>query len=223
MTSNPPAQCCTTGFLHEGNPKGTLITIDNGIQAYLASPPASKAHAGIGILYVLDVIGIWQNSKLMADVQSGLKYLRDTGVKCIGGVGYCFGGEYVVHHYKTASSSGFVAHPSFVEPEELAVITGLLSIAAAETGSIFPIEKRRELERIFIETKQEYQINLFSGVEHGFSVRGDPNVKVQRFAKEQAFHRAVSWLDSHLVDKREYGLKVYGILGLEYLCLNTWK
>lgn len=33
----------------------------------MAKAPESKARAGAGILYIPDVIGIWQNSKLMAD------------------------------------------------------------------------------------------------------------------------------------------------------------
>jgi dienelactone hydrolase len=33
----------------------------------LATPPAGKARDGQGILFVPDVIGIWQNSKLLAD------------------------------------------------------------------------------------------------------------------------------------------------------------
>jgi dienelactone hydrolase len=43
-----------------------------------------------------------------------------------------------------------------------------------------------------------YQINLFSGTEHGFAVRGDPKVKQQRFAKERAFQQAVDWFDEQL-------------------------
>lgn len=35
--------------------------------AYLALPPADKAHKDVAILYIPDVIGIWQNSQLMAD------------------------------------------------------------------------------------------------------------------------------------------------------------
>lgn len=44
-----------------------------------------------------------------------------------------------------------------------------------------------------------YQINLFSGVEHGFAVRGDENKQVERFAKEQAFLQAVTWFNEFLV------------------------
>jgi hypothetical protein len=43
-----------------------------------------------------------------------------------------------------------------------------------------------------------YQINLFSGVEHGFAVRGDPSKPDAKFAKEQAFLQAVTWFKTVL-------------------------
>lgn len=44
-----------------------------------------------------------------------------------------------------------------------------------------------------------YQINLFSGVEHGYAVRiPDLGVKEKKFAKEQAFLQAVQWFDNYL-------------------------
>jgi dienelactone hydrolase len=94
---------------------------------------------------------------------------------------------------------GFVAHPSFVEESELAAISGPLSIAAAETDQIFPAEKRHKSEEILFKTGQPYQINLFSGVVHGFSVRCDLSKKVEKFAKEKAFLQAVGWFDEYLL------------------------
>lgn len=41
-------------------------------------------------------------------------------------------------------------------------------------------------------------MSLFSGVEHGFAVRGDVSKKHVRYAKEQAFYQAVAWFDEHL-------------------------
>lgn len=67
-----------------------------------------------------------------------------------------------------------------------------------ETDTIFPAEKRHESEIILKETKQCYQINLFSHVEHGFAVRVDLSQKEKKFAKEQAFYQAVQWFDEHL-------------------------
>lgn len=49
-----------------------------------------------------------------------------------------------------------------------------------------------------IETGLPWQINLFSGVEHGYAVRADLDNKWQRFAKERAFEQAVSWFEYHL-------------------------
>jgi len=89
--------------------------------------------------------------------------------------------------------------PSFVDEAELRAIEGPLSIAAAETDEIFPTEKRHQSETILAETKQPYQINLYSGVVHGFSVRGDPSVKHEKFAREKAFLQAVQWFDEYLI------------------------
>jgi dienelactone hydrolase len=85
-----------------------------------------------------------------------------------------------------------------VEEDELAAITGPLSIAAAETDSIFPAEKRHKSEEILVKTGQPYQINLYSQTTHGFAVRCDLSVKAQKFAKEQAFQQAVQWFDEYL-------------------------
>ncbi|KAL1984881.1 hypothetical protein VTN96DRAFT_8636 [Rasamsonia emersonii] len=63
------------------------------------------------------------------------------GCEKIGAVGYCFGAKYVVRFLKPAEKRvdvGYVAHPSFVDTEELAAIQGPLSISAAETDAIFP-------------------------------------------------------------------------------------
>lgn len=86
-----------------------------------------------------------------------------------------------------------------MDEAELAAISGPLSISAAETDQIFPTEKRHQSEKILIETKQPYQINLFSGVEHGFAVRCDVSKKHEKFAKEQAFLQAVTWFNEHLI------------------------
>lgn len=250
MASHPPGKCCVVGTLHEGEPTGKLIKVDGTIDAYLATPPADKARDGQGILFVPDVIGIWQNSKLLADnyaaqgytvlmpdifngdalslnrpgdfdfvkwitegsdgknphtpaavdpiIVKSIKALRDLGVTKIGAVGYCFGAKFVVRHYKSGIDAGFVAHPTNVEEDELAAITGPLSIAAAQTDPIFPTEKRHKSEEILIQTGQPFQINLYSGVSHGFAVRCDTSVKIQKFSKEQAFFQAVTWFGEHL-------------------------
>ncbi|KAK7943857.1 Hydrolase [Apiospora aurea] len=75
MASNPPAKCCTVGVKHDGEPTGTTFKIGQ-YEAYLATPPAGVAQAqDTAILYLPDVIGIWQNSKLMADQFAANGYL----------------------------------------------------------------------------------------------------------------------------------------------------
>lgn len=81
--------------------------------------------------------------------------------------------------------------------EELAAINGPLSIAAAQTDTIFTTELRHKSETILIGTKQPFQINLFSGVEHGFAMRADLSVPAQKFGREQAFLQAVAWFNEH--------------------------
>lgn len=106
--------------------------------------------------------------------------------------------QYLLRHHKNGISVGFIAHPSFVEDSEVRGFNGPLSIAAAQHDNIFPAPKRQQTEKLLSEGKTTWQMTLFSGVEHGFSVRGDMNVKVEKFAKEAAFRQAVNWFDEHL-------------------------
>lgn len=92
-----------------------------------------------------------------------------------------------------------MAHPSFVDEDELSNITGPLSIAAAESDSIFTTEKRHLSEEILQKTNQPYQINLYGGVVHGFAVRCNLDSKIEKFAKEQAFLQAIHWFDAWLL------------------------
>ncbi|THC98845.1 hypothetical protein EYZ11_001692 [Aspergillus tanneri] len=133
-------------------------------------------------------------------VESTIKYVReDLGIKKVGSVGYCFGGKYVCRFLKPGKFDvGYTAHPSFVTNEELAGIAGPLSIAASEIDQIFTAELRHESEGILIKTGLPWQINLFSGVSHGFAVRADLSNKHFKFAKEQAFCQAVVWFNQHL-------------------------
>ncbi|KAK0120461.1 hypothetical protein ONS96_010675 [Cadophora gregata f. sp. sojae] len=252
MASNPPSTCCTVGVKHDGTPTGKSFKIGN-IDAYVAEPSGKNVHKDTAILFLPDVIGIWQNSQLIADqyaangyytlipdtfngdplsinrpagfdlhawltkgsdgknphtyeavdpiVERSIKYLQEQGFKKIGAVGYCFGAKYVARFMAAGKgiSVGYVAHPSFVEEKELLAITGPFSIAAAQTDEIFPTEKRHRSEELLIQTGLPWQINLYSGVSHGFSIRGDVNKKVEKFAKEQAFIQAVTWFDEHLL------------------------
>jgi dienelactone hydrolase len=55
-----------TGW-NRGETTGTSTTIADGIETYIAEPKGKTVRKETAILYLPDVIGIWQNSKLMAD------------------------------------------------------------------------------------------------------------------------------------------------------------
>lgn len=115
---------------------------------------------------------------------------------------------------------GYYAHPSFFTIEDVSAIEGPLSIAAAgkysqdrkekkegkisnfsplsETDPVYPPQLRHDSEAALIKVGQPWQINLFSGVAHGFAVRGDPNNPQTKWAKEQAHAQAVAWFNHHL-------------------------
>ena len=52
-----------------------------------------------------------------------------------------------------------------------------------ETDQAFPLESRRRAEDILVELKAKYFIQVFSGVKHGFAVRGDPDVFDERMSR----------------------------------------
>lgn len=114
-------------------------------------------------------------------------------------MGYCFGGKYVVRHLLPGKIDvGYAAHPSHIDEDELRGIKGPLAIAAAEKDKIFPSEERHASEAILQELGLPYQVNLYSGVGHGFGVRGDPAIRQVRFAMNSAFGRAVEWFGEYV-------------------------
>ncbi|KAJ5203926.1 uncharacterized protein N7498_004805, partial [Penicillium cinerascens] len=133
-------------------------------------------------------------------VESCIREMQ-TKFKCkkLGAVGYCFGGKYVVRHlFPGKFDAGYTAHPSHVEADELKKIGGPLAISAAETDAIFPPEKCQETEAILKALKFPWQINLYSGVKHGFAVRGNPEIPAERYAMHSAFVQALEWFKEHL-------------------------
>lgn len=63
---------------------------------------------------------------------------------------------------------------------------------------VFTNDKRHESEHILDGRDLPWQINVFSDVEHGFSMRCDLSKPRQKYAKEQAFYQAVAWFDEYL-------------------------
>ncbi|KAM0815882.1 putative Dienelactone hydrolase domain-containing protein [Seiridium cardinale] len=234
-----------------GVPGGKIVRVASQWDGYLAMPPSEAKLKDAFVLFIPDILGLYNNAKLLADqfaargyrcliidvtngdpvplnftsgsfdlakwleqgtdgknphtkehidpiVSAAVQYIKEEfAPKKIGAVGYCFGAKYVVRHITSEIDAGFIAHPSFVDEDELAAIRKPLSIAASETDSIFTVEQRHKSEQILAETGVPYQMNLYSGVSHGFAVRCDLSQKTQRYAKEQALLQAISWFDHH--------------------------
>lgn len=258
--------------LNRGTPNGTLITLPNTtVTGYLASPtPSTDSPSSdtpktkTALLFLPDILGLWQNNQLLADrfaatlgypvllpdiyngdpfplhkpfavltptddlttdwaahgssgtnphtpkeidpiVAAAIAYLRSPshfGADRIGAVGYCVGAKYVVRFLSDTSKSkidvGFLAHPSYVTEEELWATRGPLSIAAAETDLIFTVEQRQRTEEILRKKGEVWSISLYSQVAHGFAVRGDPEVKYNQWAGDEAFGQAVRFFGAWL-------------------------
>lgn len=96
------------------------------------------------------------------------------GCERVGGVGYCFGGRYVARSLRLGAGKldiAYTAHPTMMSPEELADIKGPLSIVAAVKDFVFTTKKWHESDAVLAGLDVPYQINLFSHVDDGFSVR----------------------------------------------------
>jgi dienelactone hydrolase len=133
-------------------------------------------------------------------VQRGVSYLRkDLGFKHVGAAGYSFGARFLVRNLNAGIDAGYIAYPSFVKDDELAAITAPLSIAASETDTILTNEDRHRWEEILKENGNLYQINLYSGVVHGFyAAERDVDKVHEKFAQEHSFLQAVTFFDRWL-------------------------
>jgi dienelactone hydrolase len=59
-----------------GEPAGSMIKISNEINAYLAAPAAGQEEKlGTALLYIPDIMGVWQIAKLLADQYAAHGYL----------------------------------------------------------------------------------------------------------------------------------------------------
>ncbi|CCH41404.1 Carboxymethylenebutenolidase [Wickerhamomyces ciferrii] len=123
---------------------------------------------------------------------------KDIDTKFLGLIGYCFGAKYVVQQLtnSTKITTGAIAHPSLVTIDEVSKITKPILISSAETDQMFTDDLRKQTESKLKEIKARYQIDLFSGVSHGFSVRGDVSDEVVKYAKEKTLYDQLYWFNT---------------------------
>ncbi|KAI8946142.1 hypothetical protein F4801DRAFT_593576 [Xylaria longipes] len=102
----------------------------------------------------------------------------DTKFAC---VGYCFGAPYVCNELaRETITAGAFAHPAFLKEHHFRNIKRPLFLSCSEIDHTFDGPSRRRAIDILQEEKKVYHLQLFSGVEHGFALRGNPDDPYQR-------------------------------------------
>ena len=109
---------------------------------------------------------------------------------------------------KAAFDAVYVAHPSSLDVPTWGRLRVPTSIAASEHDNAFPAATRHaveaELAAASLKSVEEggkvlpWQVVLYSGVKHGFAVRGDLKDPLLRFARDSAAVQAVRWFEAFL-------------------------
>ncbi|OMP86611.1 Protein AIM2 [Diplodia seriata] len=101
-------------------------------------------------------------------------------------VGYCFGAPYVCDELAgDTMTAGAFAHPAFLKEKHFFQIKKPLFLSCSEIDHTFDQASRRRALDILQEEKKTWHLQLFSGVEHGFALRGDPDDSYQRMSIPQ--------------------------------------
>ena len=125
---------------------------------------------------------------------------EDTKYAC---VGYCFGAPYVCESLAPSKSNGgkpictagAFAHPAFLKEHHFRELQNPLFLSCAETDHTFGTADRNRAIDMMIEDKKKYQLQLFSGVAHGFALRCNLADPYEREVKEQSLRGIVEWFD----------------------------
>lgn len=131
-------------------------------------------------------------------VDEVVKYIKDELKPTqLSSIGYCFGARYTVRLLgKKAIDVGAIAHPSFVQLEEVAEFKNPLIIIAAEEDGMFTPEGREATLAKLKEIKATYFITMLSGTSHGFAVRGNTKEPWPKLAISKAFSDSAWWFKS---------------------------
>ncbi|KZT38023.1 alpha/beta-hydrolase [Sistotremastrum suecicum HHB10207 ss-3] len=120
----------------------------------------------------------------------------DTTYGCLG---YCFGAPFVLSLLANGGvSAGAFAHPAFLTEDDFRNIKGPLFLSCAENDFTFPASSRHRAEDILAEIKATYHVQLFSGVQHGFSTKGNPDDPNERWVKEESARGIINWWNRFL-------------------------
>ncbi|KAI0041986.1 alpha/beta-hydrolase [Auriscalpium vulgare] len=111
-------------------------------------------------------------------------------------VGHCFGGydalDSASMDWITAAA---FAHPAYITEEQFLAVKKPLLLSCAESDFTFDRTARHRAEELLVQVQAQYHIQVFSGVAHGFAIRGNPDVPHERWAKEVCASTVIAWFD----------------------------
>ncbi|KAF2477340.1 NAD(P)-binding protein [Lindgomyces ingoldianus] len=194
----PSGACCLEGNIHSGSPRGSFVTI-SGVETYISKPPERKSNG----------YPVWKHRKDRHDrttepdfdyeawKKKHTSFAKEVVPKWVAAVkqeygkpatkyacvGYCFGAPYVCDELAgDLCSAGVFAHPAFLKEHHFRDLKKPLLLSCAEVDHTFDTESRNKAVDIMVEEKKSYQLQLFSGVAHGFALRGDMGDSYERYA-----------------------------------------
>ncbi|KAI0696879.1 alpha/beta-hydrolase [Cerioporus squamosus] len=111
--------------------------------------------------------------------------------------GYCFGAPFVMDLLaKDWVTAGAFAHPAFLNEDHFRNIKRPLLLSSPEDDFTFPHAARRCAEDILVEQGATYFIQIFGGARHGYATRADPELKRERWAKEETARATLDGLST---------------------------
>lgn len=136
--------------------------------------------------------------------------------------GYCFGAKYVllvagdmhkdvVQGERTpeaqaeegmvkegpAVKCGVIAHGTSILKEDMEGVKVPVSVVAVEQDTLFPDDVREAGKKALQEKGVEHEVEVYSGVPHGFAVLGDYEDDKIVEAQRKAFAQMLGWLKAH--------------------------
>ncbi|KAF8837366.1 hypothetical protein BDN67DRAFT_991787 [Paxillus ammoniavirescens] len=101
--------------------------------------------------------------------------------------GYCFSAPFVMDLAAVGFVvTGVIVHPAFLEESHFEKLDS--------GGKANKAKKEREFHDITVATKSTYHFQFFfSGVKHGFAVRGNPDIPQERWFKEESARGIKEW------------------------------
>ncbi|KAF7328757.1 hypothetical protein MVEN_02504400 [Mycena venus] len=221
--AHPHCDGCFTGVKHSGEPVGNTVTIADIPTYVSEPPPSVATRSGPKkiVLFFSDVYGLFYlNNQLLQDYFAaqgffvvGIDYFFGAPIQSHTEEGFDRNAWIMSSHAKALEIApkwveqvrkqygtdgkycavAAFAHPGLLTEDHFKNLKHPLLMSCAESDFTFPTELRRRAEDILVENKAQYHIQVFSGVQHGFAVRGDMEKPNARWAKEESARGISAW------------------------------